>query len=261
MNSLNSQDYYSIIMNNIRTLQTKEEQLYSDLNKYSTSDATKNKIVDDINNLSNERIELYNILENNSLFMQNLVETSKNDIKNEKVTLEIIEGELSNIKEKYNGIKNGHINKLRMVEINTYYSKKYKAYSNIMIIIIVICIPILILAILAKKGLLHSNITSGISMFIILIGSFYIVTRIYDLYIRNNMNYDQYDFSFDANQQLKEDTGNGKNISQVLKTEFKDVIDSTKNKLNFGCIGSECCSDGMSYDKQLNICIENTGGT
>jgi hypothetical protein len=259
MSKINSQDYYGIIMGNIRSLQNKEEKLYSDLNKYGISDTAKNKIVDDINKLSNERIELYNILENNSLFMQNLVETAKNDLKNEKITLEIIEDELSNIKDKYNGIKSGHINKLRMVEINTYYSKKYKAYGNLMKIIIMICVPVLILSILSNRDLLPSSITRGVSIFIILIGTFYIMTKMYDLYIRNNMNYDQYDFSFDANEQLKEDTGHTTNISQVLKNELKDIIDPAKKKLNIGCIGSECCGDDMTYDKQTNKCVDDKG--
>ena len=256
MSKIDSQDYYGIIMENIRSLQNKEEKLYSDLNKYGISDIAKNQIVDDINKLSNERVELYNILENNSLFMQNLVETSKKDLKNEKITLEIIEDELSNIKEKYNSIKSGHINNLRMVEINTYYSKKYKAYSDLMKMIIMICIPVLFLSILSNKNLLPSSVTRGVSIFIVLIGTFYIITRVYDLYIRNNMNYDQYDFSFDANQKLKEDTGNGKNISQILENQFKDIIDPAKKKLNMGCIGSECCSSDMTYDKQRNKCID-----
>jgi len=256
MDNSESQDYYSIIMQNISSLQAKEQELYSDLNKYGLSDTGKNKIITDINNLSKERIELYNILENNSLFMQNLVESAKHDLKNQKVTVDIIENELSDVKKQYNGIKAGHINKLRMVEINTYYSKKYLAYSNIMKIIIVICIPILILIILSKLKLLPSNITRGISIFIILIGSFYISTRIYDLFIRNNMDYDEYDFPFDSRQQLKEDIGNSKNISQVLEQEFKDIIDPAKSKFGIGCIGEECCSKNMSYNKEENKCID-----
>ena len=144
-----------------------------------------------------------------------------------------------------------------MVEINTYYSKKYKEYSNLMKMIIMICIPILILSILSKMDILPFSITRGLSIFIILIGSFYLIARIYDLYIRNNMNYDQYDFSFDAHQKLKEDTGHGKNISQILEHQFKDIIDPAKDKLNIGCIGSECCSNDMIYDKQSNKCIDN----
>lgn len=260
MSKIDSEDYYGIIMSNIRSLQNKEEKLYSHLNKYSNNDVEKNKIIDDINNLSNERVELYNILENNSLFMQNLVETGKNDLKNNKITLEIIENELTHIKKRYNGIKSGHINKLRMVEINTYYSKKYKAYGDLMKVIIMICIPILILSILSNKNIIPSSIARGVSIFIILIASVYIITQMYDLYIRNNMNYDEYDFSFDAKQQLKEDTGHGKNITQVLKNELKDIIDPAKNKLNIGCIGSECCSDDMIYDKQINRCVDNIDG-
>tara|TARA_Y100000766_G_C18406225_1_gene365104 strand:- start:3 stop:548 length:546 start_codon:yes stop_codon:yes gene_type:complete len=147
-----------------------------------------------------------------------------------------------------------------MVEINTYYSKKYKAYGDLMKVIIMICIPILILSILSNKNIIPSSIARGVSIFIILIASVYIITQMYDLYIRNNMNYDEYDFSFDAKQQLKEDTGHGKNITQVLKDELKDIIDPAKKKFNIGCIGSECCSNDMIYDKQINRCVDNIDG-
>lgn len=258
MSNFNDSDnYYSIIMNNISTLQTKEQQLYSDLNKYGISDDSKNKIIADINNLSKERIELYNILETNSMFMQNLVNSAENDLKNQKFTLEIIENELSDIKKQYNNIKNNHISKLRMVEINTYYSKKYKAYSDIMKTIILFCVPILLLAILSKINLIPQNISFGVSSLISIIGGIYIGMQIYNLSIRNNMDYDQIDFPFDAEQQNKEDSGSSENISQVLDHEFKDLTSSLKNKLNMGCIGSECCSKGMSYDKQLKKCVDD----
>lgn len=252
-----SQDYYSIIMNNIRSLQKREEKLYSELNKYGLSDQAKNQIIAKINNLSNERIELYNILENNSLFMQNLVKNSEQDLKNKNITIGIIENELSDIKDKYNSIKSGHINKLRMVEINTYYSKKYKAYGELMKTIIIICIPILILSVLSNINILSVNITRSISIFIVLVGALYIMTRVYDLYSRNNMDYDEYDFPFNSSQELKESTAKGKNISQILQNELRDIIDPAKEKLNIGCIGSECCGDDMRYDKQLNKCIDN----
>lgn len=252
-----SQDYYSIIMNNIRSLQKREEKLYSELNKYGLSDQAKNQIIAKINNLSNERIELYNILENNSLFMQNLVKNSEQDLKNKNITIGIIENELSDIKDKYNSIKSGHINKLRMVEINTYYSKKYKAYSELMKSIIIICIPILILSVLSNINILPVNISRSISTFILLVGGLYIMTRVYDLYTRNNMDYDQYDFPFNASERLKEDTGKVKNISQILKHDLKEIIDPLKNKLNIGCIGSECCSNDMIYDNQINRCVDN----
>ena len=50
-----------------------------------------------------------------------------------------------------NDINEENIQKLRMIEINTYYSKRYKAHIELMKLIIIFLIPILILSILLKN--------------------------------------------------------------------------------------------------------------
>ena len=45
-------------------------------------------------------------------------------------------------------------NQMRITEINTYYGKRYRAHSNLIKLIILFVVPIIILAILAKKKII-----------------------------------------------------------------------------------------------------------
>ena len=61
--------------------------------------------------------------------------------------------------------------------------------------------------------------------------------------MRDNMNYQEYNFSFDPSS-----------ISSATTTTT--TSDPWQTSLGFGsCIGKSCCSTGLTYDTSLNRCV------
>lgn len=104
------------------------------------------------------------------------------------------ETQLSN--QRLQNINDERNNKLRLAQINTYYSKKYDAQSEIMKIIIMSCVIILILWYLKTSELLPLPdifFTILISL-MIAISSIIIFYKVYYISIRDDNDFDQYNF-------------------------------------------------------------------
>jgi hypothetical protein len=138
-------------------------------------------------------------------------------------------------------------NNMRMTEINTYYGEQYKAYIEVLKIVVWFSLSVLILTILKNIGVLPDIILNGLLGVVILSGLVYTLLLSYDISLRDNMNFSEYNWGFskpkksDATYDKKDDKGTG----------MKSLSDS----LGMGCIGMECCSDGMTYDSDINKCI------
>jgi len=83
-------------------------------------------------------------------------------------------------------------NSERMVEINTYYSKKYTAYIKIIGIIILFCMPIIVISFLKKMGIITPRISLFLILCVIIIGVTYIFQKIHNISNRNNLFFDKF---------------------------------------------------------------------
>ena len=81
-----------------------------------------------------------------------------------------------------------------MVEINTYYGKRYQAHTELIKLLIYISSLMLILSILMKKELIPASIGKGVMGVVISIGVFFLVRKLIDIYFRDNMDFDQYEW-------------------------------------------------------------------
>jgi len=244
-------------LTNIKNLQEMEQSLYANLehqlgSSHPPSIADQKKLVKRINDMSNMRAALFDNLQEVYADSQTQVASTRTGLVNELTAVKVVEEELNNSKTQLNSIKREKQDALRMVEINTYYGKRYQAHTDIVKIIIIACLPILLFIILNKKGLLSSNITNiliGIVIVILIIILWY---RIGDLMFRDNMNYDQYNYPFDPKDVNIDTTTDSSSITSLPKP-----ID-----LSIECVGDECCpSDNMRYDKASNICVIDTDAT
>ena len=109
------------------------------------------------------RIALFKNLTNMYGNMQNNVANSRTDLVDQMTLVGVVEEELDSAKSNLHRLTDAKNNKVRMSEINTYYGKRYSAHTGVMKILIMICIPLLILAILRKKNLVPRNIANGVS--------------------------------------------------------------------------------------------------
>jgi hypothetical protein len=187
-------------------------------------------ITNQINSLSSARVNLYNTLSDLYKSQINSESTIKESIDQQTETLQLLEEELNKSKKKMAALKDQKLNHLKMIEITTYYSKQYDAQKRLMQIIAGVGICLFISMYFQIKPL---------TIFIIIVGIIWIGYRLLNMTMRDNENYDEFNFFYppntDANSYPRGFSGPG--IGKV-------------------CIGSVCCNEGTVWDSQLGCVIE-----
>ena len=245
----NSQNFDSLqeknqqVLNNISQLQTQEKKLYDSLDNAALSSDQKQQIINKINEISQMRINMYSNMKDMYSFYQKNVAASNSLIGQDIAAIDILETELNNSKQRLNLIQDEKNNKLRLVEINTYYGKQYNAHSKLMKTIIFTCIPVIILSVLANKGILPQNLYAFLTGIIIIIGVVFIGLELIDMSNRDNMNWDEYNWYFNKDDAPSSDTTTTDDSSDPWETP--SVV----------CVGAACCYDGSTYDDQKNTCV------
>ena len=243
------------ILENIKKIQDLELTLYKELDAAGAGAAAVSAIIDRINQLSQVRMSLYKSLNYRFISQQYTVASKKTDLVILLTNVTIIEEELNRSKARLNQLYETKHNRMRMVEINTYYGKQYKAQTRVMKLIIFVFLLLLVLVIVQNNGLLPDSISALLLFIVFIIGGFYIIYRILDIYWRDNMNFDAYDWQFNPNTQKPTTTYDpNKYFGIIGDTHIKD------NALNFvgiDCIGNDCCSSGTTYDSISRKCIKS----
>jgi hypothetical protein len=242
-------------LSDIENLQKIEKELYTTLESgvnNLTADQ-KQKLVDRISEIFQLRTNLYANLSNMVEFYTANQQSVQNTYKQQIVAIKIVEDELTNSREKLKKLKEDKSNKLRLVEINTYYGKSYNAKTYIMKIIVYMCIPILLLAVLNNNGIIPSELYRFILIIIMVVGIYFIGAQLIDITNRDKMNYDEYDWKFNKSQ--APDDSAGSNSSNSGSNAKNPWITPTVT-----CVGQSCCppGSGLIYDPTLNVCLSDS---
>lgn len=234
------------ILNDIQSLQKMEQQLFNNLETNTNlKPQQQQKIVEKMNQLSNMRINLYQTLSGVNSFFQNALSSSVGTLKEQTVAIGIVESELNQSKNRLQFLEAEKNNKIRLVEINDYYGDKYAEHSQLMKIIIFTLIPVIILAVLNNKDILPSKIYYILLIIIAIIGSYFFWMRMGSIIMRDNMNYQEYDWYFDSNAAPA--AGAVTSSDPWMSLNMPDMPGT--------CIGEYCCSDGQTWDASLNQCV------
>jgi hypothetical protein len=232
------------VLNDIQTLQGLETDLTNIL--ATTPNLTQIQITDitnKINQLSDMRVNLYRLVDGLNTIVTSEMQTSQSAINDQGAAIIIVEDELNQTKKRLDSLNNARTNKLRLVEINTYYGKKYAEHTQFMKIIIYMLVPIIILSIFYQKKYVPSFLYYILIIVISFIGAIYLIYTYSSIVTRDSMNYNYYNFGFNtANAPMP----NGK------------TSDPWASSSNTGgdCYGAACCSpDTQTYDADLNICV------
>lgn len=239
----NLQERNEQVINNIKSLQLMEMKLYNSLENQKLTPDKKKEIIDRINQISQMRINMYANLKNSYANYQQNVSTSRNTLNDQMVSIDVIENELNDSKRRLNLLQQEKNNKIRLVGINTYYGKQYNAHKDIMKIVVYVCIPVLLLTILANRGIIPAQLNALISGIIIIIGVILVGYQIIDLSNRDNMNFDEYNWYFD------------KNNVETNRTNIDTTNTDPWSTVDTSCVGAECCDADNRYDSQQNKCI------
>ena len=240
----NTQQNNEQILNDIQSLQQMEQQMFNNLE--STPNLTieqQESIIEKMNQISNMRINLYQTLSGVNNYYQSALNSSVGTLQEQTLAIGIVESELNTAKERLNRLEEEKNNKIRLVEINSYFGDKYTEHSQLMKIIIFSLIPIIIISFLYTKGILPKTIYVILIIIISLICAYFFWKKFASIIMRDNMNYQEYNFSFDPSS-----------ISSATTTTT--TSDPWQTSLGFGsCIGKSCCSTGLTYDTSLNRCV------
>ena len=121
----NVQENTTQILNDIQSLQTIEQQLFSSLEENTgLTTEQQQKMVEKINDISKMRINLYETLNNVNSFFQNALANSKGTLLEQTTAIDIVEKELNTSKKRLKILEEEKNNKIRLVEINNYYGEK-----------------------------------------------------------------------------------------------------------------------------------------
>jgi hypothetical protein len=241
----NVQENNEQILNDIQSLQQMEQQLFNNLesNPNLTSEQQQS-IVEKMNQLSTMRINLYQTLSGINNYYQNALNSSVGTLEEQTVAIGIVESELNQAKQRLALLEEEKNNKIRLVEINTYFGDKYAEHSELMKIVIFTLVPVIIVTFLYSKDILPKMIYYILVSIISLIGAIFFWRRYASIIMRDNMNYQEYDFPFNSSN---------------LAVSGSSSSDPWQSDSNLGtCVGDYCCSTGMIYDSSLNQCVIGT---
>jgi hypothetical protein len=243
------------LLTSIDNSQKDEQKLIEQLNALTNeSDYTINSnitsLIESINNLSASRIGMFKAISNNADVLQAGVSNSRTDLISQMTLLGVVEDQLNKAKSSMEKLQNRNDTKMRLVQINTYYGQRYSAQSKLMKMIILICLPLLILFILKKKGFipeLISNYAIGIT---IAVGAIFVIRAAWDISTRSNMNFDEYDWKY---EDPKSRVPTKWQYNKEHLFNFDNPIKSLVGNLGL-CVGSDCCANGMYFDKVKQQC-------
>jgi len=233
-------------LSNISQLQGIEKEYFNKLEQGATQDnisqPDKDAMIQKINELSQMRITLYKNLNGMNEFGQ--VAYTRDTLSEQSSAIDIVENELNESKRRLKSVEEDRTNKLRLVEINTYYGERYNDHTLIMKIIILTCIPVLILTLFKNAGFIPLNIYIICIIITLSIGVIFLGYHLYYTLYRDNMNYQEYDWWFDSSK--------APDVNTDVVT--KDPWSVTGKSV---CFGQDCCAPDQVYnsDPSVNKCI------
>ena len=139
-------------------------------------------------------------------------------LQNQAMLADLASKEAAIAQKNYGEIENEVVGYQRRAEINTYYAKQYAAQAGVMKLLVWVCIPLLLIAVLKRRNMITANLANVLSGLILVVGLILFIVRVYDLSSRNNMNFDEYTFVTPTD--LQDETGGGETVLQYDKRMF-----------------------------------------
>lgn len=222
----------------IKQIEQEIRALYSSLEEISVLSnpnlGKQNKILSKIERLQQLKTSLYESLSQNYAATHASVVETRNALVDETAVAGVIKNELQSANKGLQALQYERSNKVRMAEINDYYSSKYETQAKIMKTIVYFCIPILILGILMKKSIIPQNIALGIIGVLSGLAIVVVIFQVIDVMRRDNMVFDEYKFPFNPNDvDLSSDSDAG---DQPKKSDW-----------SLSCAGQACCPEGNNF--------------
>jgi hypothetical protein len=238
-------------LNDIQSLQKLEQEMFSNIEENpNLTPEQQEQIVQKINQISQMRVSLYKTLGSLNKSYEQLLSNSTENLKEQTRTIQIVEKELNGSKKRLDAIEQEKNNQFRMIEINEYYSQQYSNHTKVFKIVLVVLILLILIIWLRNNAYLPDWVFSILFFLIIVVGLWNLLPVLYYMWLRDNMNYQEYYWRFDVSNAPKPNTNTNANTKDPWVT-------SKSNPTSSMCKGQECCDDFSTYDISLNICVPN----
>jgi hypothetical protein len=235
------QDKNSELSNYIDKLSKVEQQLIEQIS--SAKDPKEQaRLSNNLVLIQDTRTNLMNALSSiNAYYSQNLMGSS-HTLEQQTNAVAIMDKEMEQAKKRLAYINAQKENKLRIVEINQYYSASYAEWTHLVKILIITIIAFaIVINITTYFPGLPSELYS-LLMFIISVTSlYYIFITIVSIYSRDTMVYDEYNWNFNINSAPQMGTGTFTNAFKLPSM--------------MSCVGENCCQDGTLWSKDIGKCV------
>ena len=219
------------------------------MRRYSaaTDDADRTNIMNELEKNVTLRASLLSSAGETALVQNQAIATKKNDAASAYAIASLIQAEKQFAQDQAEEIQDIRNNKQRMIQLNTYYGKRFMAQAGVMKIFIYMCIPILILAVLANMGFLPNYIAGFAIIASIVVGIILSYSAVSDINRRDKMNFDEYTWEFDPSRV-------GPIVHHHRHRGKKDKSDGGMGA-GMGCFDKACCASPTTWDATSKQCI------
>jgi len=217
------------------------------MHKYTsaTTPADQKRIMDEMDKNEAIRSNLLRSVGTTTVVSNQLVANKQDEANNRKLLLNVANEEVNAARMLMEDAKTSQSEKERMIQLNTYYGKRFMAQSGVMKIFIYMCVPVLILAILANMGFLPNYIAGFLIIAAIVVGLIYIYYAMDDINRRDETNFDEYKWEFDPSRVGPIDHPHH---------HHKKKKDSAGAGATAGCMNEACCASKNQWNPSTNKC-------
>jgi len=172
-------------------LQNLEKELLEKLQNPDTPDEEKTNIIGKIGELTQLRVQLYQMLQRIDTDQSQVANQSGQLVATQLRSVKIVEDTLNKSKLLLQKLQSQRMEKLRVIEINNYYSKMYQAHTVILKWVIIWVV------VLALCFYFNNTITIVLAVIASVYFSIKVGYLVLDTSNRSTQNFDQYDWAFD----------------------------------------------------------------
>lgn len=201
------------------------------------SDKDRDEIVDQINNEAEKRGYLRDLVTTTRAAQRTAESLAEKASYQQIETYKFIETNLNASKAAINAIAEEKHKKMKLVEINTYFGKKYQGYGRLARGVVIVAALLMIPYFMRKNAILGvaaAPLELGIKVF----GGIWILWLVYDIVSRRNDDYDEFVFPLAPTTEKEMKNANAASGS------FIDISGIDIPQL---CAGSFCCGPGTKW--------------
>ena len=243
----NSQESLQEISEISTIIQDLYKQLEQSLSNPNVTTAESDNIIRNIETLSNvKKILVENYVRTNKNAQQSTIaeEIAYNETQQ---AMRAIQLEIEASKNKIAMLDQDKYNRLRLIEINNYYGLQYKNSRRIIIFVICVSVLFLITIILKNKGIISQRVFYYINIVVFVVAIIIFLGLLRNAYMRNNMNFEEYDFPFNYGAVVSD--------YPISTSSSSTTTSSSSNYFGLPCVGSSCCGPNQYFDTSSNTCM------